>query len=156
MLNNTITTARSVMAQATLPIQLGPDYQCFTCGAPAQGLQVWSELPHGRGYSPLDSWGDHIAYLILPGCPSAHMPRVAKLGDCITPLTFEDQHMTQCRWAEAQQHNITAIRDALAALAAAVPEDERHNDPATRLVCDLIAGRIAPAAAIAQMRLWGG
>ena len=64
----------------TAPVQFGPDYRCFTCGAPATGGHFW--LPC---CSPLDNYADHIFYLRLP-CACNH--RVARLDDAITPLVL--------------------------------------------------------------------
>ena len=68
------------MHTCSIPIQLGPDYACFTCGAPASGGHYW--LPCN---SPLDAYSTNIFYLRLP-CACCH--RVARLGDAITPLEF--------------------------------------------------------------------
>ncbi len=158
-------TAASVLAErtfgspatipwiGTIPVQTGPVYHCFTCGAVAQGLRTWADLPKWDGYSPLDQWGEHIAYLVLPACPASHIHRVAKLGDCITPLAFV-QHTARGEWHKTIAANIQAIRDALAALAAAVPESERNaaRDPAASIVLRLLAGLMTPAAAMDQIR----
>jgi hypothetical protein len=145
-------TAAPALAQATIPIQTGPVYHCFTCGAPAQGLRTWAEMPKWDGYSPLDEWGHHIAYLILPACPTSHLHRVAKLGDCITPLAFV-QHAAHGERHRTISANIQAIRDALAALAAAIPESGRNTDTAANIVLSLMAGLMTPAAAIEQIQL---
>ena len=145
-------TAAPALAQATIPIQKGPAFHCFTCGAPAQGLRTWADLPKWDGYSPLDQWDEHIAYLILPSCPASHIHRVARLGDCITPLAFVHQ-VAGGDWHRTTSANIQAIRDALAALAAAIPESERHNDAAADIVLSLMAGLITPAAAMEKIQL---
>ena len=49
--------------------------------------------------------------------------------------------------------NIQAIRDALAALASAIPESERNHDAAANIVLSLMAGLITPAAAMEKIRL---
>jgi hypothetical protein len=136
-----------------IPIQTGPVYHCFTCGAVAQGLRTWADLPKWDGYSHPDAWGEHIAYLVLPACPASHIHRVAKLGECVTPLTFV-QHTARGEWHKTVAANIQAIRDALAALAAAVPESERSasHDPAASIVLSLLAGLMTPAAAMDQIR----
>ena len=145
-------TAAPTLAQATSPIQKGPVYHCFTCGAPALGLRTWAEMPKWDGYSPLDQWGEHIAYLTLPACPASHLHRVAKLENGITPLAFASHSGSD--WPRTVSANIQAVRDALAALAAAIPESERHtpHDAAAHIVFSLMAGVMTPGAAIEKIR----
>ncbi|MCC6189021.1 MAG: hypothetical protein IT318_08295 [Anaerolineales bacterium] len=66
----------------------------------------------------LDEWAAHIWYLRRKcGCRSRG--RVARLGDCITPLEFTyDRSLTYEQRVEA---NIAALRAALALLATAEP-----------------------------------
>jgi hypothetical protein len=92
------------MNTCTIPIQTGPDYRCFTCGAPAQGGHCW--LPSN---SPLDPYAVHIFYLRLP-CGCNH--RVARLGDAITPLEFV---RLPDFWAQIAA-NTAAIESALSVL----------------------------------------
>jgi hypothetical protein len=92
------------MNTCTIPIQTGPDYRCFTCGAQAKGGHFW--LPC---WSPLDAYGPHIFYLRLP-CRCNH--RVALLGDSITPLEFV---ILPDYWAQIAA-NTTAIEQALTLL----------------------------------------
>ncbi len=92
------------MNTGTIPMQTGPVYVCFQCGAPASGGHYW--LPCG---SPLDEYAEHIYYLRLP-CRCNH--RVARLGDAITPLAFV--HLPDF-WAQIAA-NSAAIEQALAML----------------------------------------
>ena len=62
------------------PVQVGPDYRCFTCGEPAMGGHFW--LPCR---SPLDAYAQHIFYLALP---CGHNPRTVRLGDVLTAVAF--------------------------------------------------------------------
>jgi hypothetical protein len=68
------------MNTCIIPVQTGPDFRCFSCGAPAHGGHFW--LPCG---SPLDLYAEYIYYL---RCPCGHHHRVARLGNLITPLEF--------------------------------------------------------------------
>ncbi len=96
------------MNTCTIPVQTGPNYRCFTCGAPANGGHYWVPC-----HSPLDLYSEHIFYLRLP-CRPNH--RVARLGDAITPLTFV---ILPDFW-EKIAANTAAIEQALSVLRQAV------------------------------------
>ena len=138
-------------SQVSIPLQRGPRYHCWVCGAPATGLATWAALPKASGYSPLDAWGEHISYLTLPNCPSDHPARVAQLGRWITPLVFMERAQGQSL-QQTWDTNVQAVRDALAGIAAAVPEGERAPDRTTQLVYQLLGGHITPDAAIRELR----
>ena len=104
-----------------------------------------------RNYSPLDDWAEHIAYLRLT-CGCKDVSRVAKFGDAITPLRFHENVREFGSWRELVYANVKAVREAVAFLAANVPEDARTSDPAARVVYGLLAGTLAPEQAIAQIR----
>jgi hypothetical protein len=89
------------MNTCSIPVQLGPDYSCFTCGAPATGGHYW--LPCN---SPLDAYSQHIYYLRAP-CACCH--RVARLGDASTALEFVRLPNFQAQIAA----NVDAIEKAL-------------------------------------------
>ena len=96
------------MNTCTTLVQTGPDYRCFTCGAPAHGGHFW--LPCN---SPLDIYADHIFYL-RTACACNH--RVVRLGDAITPLEFV---RLPDFWAQSAA-NMAAIEQALTVLRQAV------------------------------------
>lgn len=102
------------MNTCTIPVQTGPDYHCFQCGAPATGGHFW--LPCG---SPLDDWAEHIFYL-RTRCRCCH--RVARLGDAITPLAFVRLPDFLAQIAT----NVAAVEQALAVLRQAA---EAHVAP---------------------------
>jgi len=128
-------------------IQIGPEYRCFTCGAPAQRGDYWP--PHGD--SPLDALARHIYYLDLP-CD--HSGRCARLGDAITPLTFAASRpgMTGAEHEARILRNVQAVRDGLAYLAANVPPGQLVIDTPARVVYELLAGQLAPQTAIETLR----
>ncbi len=97
------------MNTCTSPIQLWPDYRCFTCGEPAVGGHYW--LPCR---SPLDAYAQHIFYLALP---CGHNPRVVRLGDAITPIAFvrlTDFQAQILANVNAIEQGLTVLREALA------------------------------------------
>ncbi len=145
------TTTRPRLDAATppTPIQTGPVYACFHCGQTAASLTPWPV--DYRNYSPLDDWAEHIAYLRLT-CGCQNVNRVARLGDVIIPLEFNNDEKQFPAWRALVDHNIAAVRSALAAIAAAVPPEKRLNDPPTRIVLELLAGLLPPDKAIAQLR----
>ena len=83
------------------PVQVGPDYHCFTCGEPAMGGHYW--LPCN---SPLDAYAQHIFYLALP---CGHNPRTVRLGDALTPVAFVRLPSFQAQIVA----NLTAIEERL-------------------------------------------
>lgn len=130
-----------------IPVQAGPLYKCFVCGGPAligrsfaDGARVF--LSAGHGSSPLDEWGEHIWYL-QKYC-KCQPERVVRLGDCIAPLETGPDGLAPAA--------IPQIRELLAHIAGAVPEELRRNDPAASLVYRLLDGRIAPENAILELR----
>ncbi len=140
------TTTRPRLDVAALLVQTGPVYHCFRCGQPALGLIPWTPCR-----SPLDDWAEHIAYLRLT-CSCQKASRVARLGDVITPLEFNNDTKQFPAWRALVDHNIAAVRSALTAIAAAVPPNQRVNDPPMRIVMELLAGLLPPDKAVAQIR----
>ena len=125
------------------PTQVGPPWRCFECGAPASRLACYTEYtPAAAVPKPLDAWGAHIWYLL--GLTCNHSPRVARLGNAITPLvTYTDDD-------NSERHAIARVREALAAIAAAHgPNSQR--DPAAAIVWQLVAGAITPTDAIREI-----
>ena len=145
MLTQTTTPAIAISA---VPVQRGPVYHCFECGQPADGqLVLW--LTNPASPSPLDDWAAHIAYMRLP---CKHSGRAAKLGDCLTPLSFIDPLTHPGGWRAGVMANVAAVQAALRHIAATIPADERAADPASRIVYTLLAGTLTPEEAIRQIR----
>lgn len=128
------------MTIPSLPVQTGPDYHCFKCGAKGATLVAYF-WPCG---SPLDAWSLYIWYLKLP-CGCRHASRVVRLGDCIAPLAISDP-------SGLSPADIPAIQATLKAIACAIPPEQRQRDPATRIVYALLAGSVTPYAAIAELQ----
>lgn len=124
----------------TIPVQTGPVYHCFTCGAEPVTFLAYFR-PCG---SALDAWSLYIWYLKLP-CGCKNTSRVVRLGDCIAPLsTSGSDGLTPA--------DVPTIRAALQAIAQTVPLEHRRLDPVTRIVYGLLAGSITPYDAIVEMR----
>jgi hypothetical protein len=97
-------------------VQTGPVYACPVCGQPALGLVPWPVNPANP--CKLDEWAAHIWYLRrMCGCRTGG--RVARLGDCITPLEFTYDH--SLTYEQRVEANIIALRAALAHIAEAAP-----------------------------------
>jgi hypothetical protein len=128
---------------AAIPLQTGPVYHCFTCGAKARGLVHWKPCN-----SALDAWAKHIAYLNIPCACSG---RVARLGDVITPLRFfSDADIPDFRARVAA--NVEAVAAAVQHLVIAAPPADRTMDPVERIVREVLAGLIPPDEAIQRIR----
>jgi hypothetical protein len=128
-------------------IQVGPVYHCFVCGAQAAGLVPWPTNPFNP--CPLDEWATHIWYMVRP-CGCRAWGRVARLGDCITPLEFPNDRSKP--YPQMVEENVQAVRAAVKFIAQRVPEGERCIDPPTRIVLQLLAGLISPAHAVEEIR----
>ena len=136
-------------AHLVVPLQAGPAYTCFRCGLPAHGITPWPVS--FTSPSLLDAWAGHIGYLKLTcACPAAG--RVARLGDWITPLALHTDLEAFPSWEAFADANLQAVRRAVAALAAAVPADDLALDAPARIVHQVLAGRLAPAAAVAELQ----
>ncbi len=131
-------------------IQTGPVYHCPKCNAVARRLIPYREIISAGGH--LDAWGDHIAYLDLPdACKQAlHPARVAVFGTAVLPLIFP---------CDRTRHHTTTTEECIALLQQAIAQIIRKvgphkpvHDPAVSIVHRLIAGLIAPQAAITEIR----
>lgn len=117
------------------PVQIGEPFRCWECGSPNQG-GMYLIIDH----SPLEAYTDHIYYMRL-AC--GHNPRCVRLGDAIAPLRPLDQTI---------EENLNCVREGLANLAKAVPSDQQNQEPVSKIVYLLVAGRISPQMAINQLR----
>jgi hypothetical protein len=117
------------------PVQVGEPFRCWECGSPDQG-GMFLIIDH----SPLEAYTDHIYYMRL-AC--GHNPRCVRLGDAIAPLRPLDQTI---------EENMNCVREGLAKLAKAVPSDQQNQEPVSKIVYLLVAGRISPQTAINQLR----
>ena len=117
------------------PVQIGEPFRCWECGSPDQG-GMFLIIDH----SPLEVYADHVYYMRL-AC--GHNPRCVHLGDAIAPLPPLDRSIDE---------NLACVREGLAHLAKAVPPDKQNQEPVSKIVYLLVAGRIAPQTAINQLR----
>ena len=117
------------------PVQIGEPFRCWECGSPDQG-GMFLIIDH----SPLEAYADHVYYMRL-AC--GHNPRCVRLGDAIAPLRPLDKTIDE---------NLTCVHEGLAHLAKAVPPDQQNQEPVSKIVYLLVAGRISPQTAINQLR----
>jgi len=117
------------------PVQIGEPFRCWECGSPDQG-GMFLIIDH----SPLEAYADHVYYMRL-AC--GHNPRCVRLGDAIAPLRPLDRSIDE---------NLASVREGLANLAKAVPPDQQNQEPISKIVYLLVAGRISPQTAINQLR----
>lgn len=117
------------------PVQIGEPYRCWECGSPDQG-GMFLIIDH----SPLEVYTNHIYYMRL-AC--RHNNRCVRLGDAITPLRPLDRSIDE---------NLACVREGLARLAKAVPSNQQNQEPVSKIVYLLVAGRISPQTAINQLR----
>lgn|GEM_PF-1151905 len=117
------------------PVQIGEPFRCWECGSQDQG-GMFLIIDH----SPLEAYADHVYYMRL-AC--GHNPRCVRLGDAVAPLRPLDRTIDE---------NLACVREGLAGLAKAVPPDKQIQEPVSKIVYLLVAGRIAPQTAINQLR----
>jgi hypothetical protein len=128
------------MDNIAIPVQTGPLYHCFNCGAEGATFAACF-TPCG---SALDPWSPYLWYLKLPcGCKNAS--RVVRLGDCIAPLAAGNP-------GGLTSADIPAIQAAVQAIVRVVPPDRQQFDPVTRTIYNLMAGTITPHEAIADLQ----
>ena len=128
------------MAQQSIPVQIGEPFRCWECGALDQGGYVLRKFTSAILDHPLEAFADHIYYMRLT---CGHNNRCIRLGDAIAPLQPLDRSI---------EENLTHVREGLARLAKAVPSDKQTQDPVSKIVYLLVAGRISPQSAINQLR----
>jgi hypothetical protein len=117
------------------PVQIGEPFRCWECGSPDQG-GMFLIIDH----SPLEAYADHVYYMRL-AC--GHNPRCVRLGDAIAPLHPLDRSI---------EENLASVREGLVNLAKAVPPNQQNQEPVSKIVHQLVAGRITPQTAINQLR----
>jgi hypothetical protein len=116
------------------PVQIGEPFHCWECGSPDQG-GMFLIIDH----SPLEAYADHIYYMRLV---CGHNNRCVRLGDAIAPLQPLNRSI---------EGNLHSVRAGLANLAQAVPPDRQNQEPVSKIVYLLVAGRISPQTAINQL-----
>jgi len=117
------------------PVQIGEPFRCWECGSLDQG-GMFLIIDH----SPVQAYADHVYYMRL-AC--GHNPRCVRLGDAIAPLQPLDRTIDE---------NLACVREGLASLAQAVPPDRQNQEPISKIVYLLVAGRISPQTAINKLR----
>lgn len=160
----TPTTTRPPALLAPPPVQTGPAFHCWQCSAPDAGGHYSLALTDPHMPQPLRDYMASVYYMRL-AC--GHNPRTVRLENAIAPLVFvtaygpADNHTEPLESLDGEDcadlydrqvdENAARIRAGLALIIAATSPNERHADPAARIVYGLLAGTIAPAAAIRQI-----
>ncbi len=116
-------------------VQIGEPFHCWECGASDQG-GTYLIIDH----SPLEAFADHIYYMRLT---CGHNPRCVRLGDAVAPLRPLDRSIPE---------NLAVVRESLDNLARSVPPDQRDQEPVSKTIYLLVAGRISPHTAINRLR----
>jgi hypothetical protein len=123
------------MESAHMPVQIGEPFHCWECGSLDQG---------GRfliiDHSPLEAYVNYIYYMHL-AC--GHNPRCVRLGDAITPLPPLNRSIDE---------NLAMVCEGLAYLVKTVPLDQQNQEPVSKVIYLLVAGRISPQTAINELR----
>ena len=128
---------RNLIKIETAPkaVQIGEPFHCWECGSLDQG---------GRfliiDHSPLEAYAGYIYYMRLV---CGHNPRCVRLNDAITPLPPLNRSI---------EENLAMVCEGLAYLIKTVPIDQQNQEPVTKIVYLLIAGRISPQQAINQLQ----
>lgn len=123
------------MGSESMPVQIGEPFRCWECGSPDQGGMFLI-----TDHSPLEAYADHVYYMRL-AC--GHNPRCIRLGNAIAPLQPLDRSIDE---------NMACIRAGLAHLAKMVPPNQKNQEPVSKIIYLLVAGRISPQTAINQLR----
>jgi hypothetical protein len=115
-------------------VQIGEPFHCWECGSLDQGGRFLT-IDH----SPLEAYADYIYYMRL-AC--GHNPRCVRLGDAIIPLPPLNRSI---------EENLAMVCEGLAYLVKTVPFDQQNQEPVSKIVYLLVAGRISPQIAINQL-----
>ena len=121
--------------QVDLPaVQIGEPFHCWQCGSPDQG-GIFLKINH----SPLEIYSNAIYYMRLV---CGHNPRCVRLGDAIAPLRPLDRSMDE---------NLASVQVGLAGLARVIIPIQPNQEPVSKIVYLLVAGRISPQTAINRL-----
>lgn len=144
-------------------IQYLPEHKCPQCGAPPMTNKDGSWFtPFQDWYrTPLSNWVGNLGYVGFQ-CFCVHHPefrhgslRVARLGDAIIPVQFDDGRLARQVGMEPAWINADRVRQAVAFLAQQA--DARRtsgSDYIAHLLYALSAGMLGPDVAANQLRQW--
>jgi hypothetical protein len=143
-------------------IQYIPFHRCPKCAAAPRTTESGAWLrPYQDWFGTiLSGWQDHLGYVYFQ-CNCRHHSqfstalRVARLGDAILPMHFDDGRLSRQFQVELASLNADRVRQAVAFLA-------KHADPAftsgtdwlAHLLYSLAGGGISPAAARREIQGW--
>jgi len=138
-MDNQIIQANALFGQ----IQTGEPYHCPNCGAAIRNVLRYTTYSSPREpRKPLDDFGEHLNYLSCDNCHQC--TRVARMGSAILPFEWPARVTSE---GEAR-----TIQAALTEIIRQVGPQGGSQDPAASIVYRLLAGTLAPEAAISQIR----
>jgi len=137
-MDNQIIQANALFGQ----IQTGEPYRCPNCGAAIRKILHYNDYGGHACWKPLDAYGNHLHYLSCYNCNK--VTRVAQIGSTVLPF---DWPMNVTGEGEAR-----TIQAALTEIIRQVGPQGGSQDPAASIVYRLLAGTLAPEAAISQIR----
>jgi hypothetical protein len=143
-------------------IQYLPYHRCPQCGAPPRTTETgaWMRPYQDWFGTALSGWLDHLGYVYFQ-CDCRHHPqfqgslRVARLGDAILSLNFDDGTVTRQAGLEPAMINADRVRQAVNFLAQnADPAFTAGSDWLAHELYALAAGGISPEAAWLEVQEW--
>lgn len=144
-------------------IQYLPHHRCPKCGALPMTTKdgQWFKPFQDWFHTALSNWLDHLGYVSFQ-CDCVHHPefrygslRVARLGDAILPIEFDDGTLVRQAGLEPAWINANRVSQAVAFLAQhADPERTSGSDFLAYTLYAVSAGMIGPDLAARQVREW--
>ena len=143
-------------------IQYIPCHRCPQCGARPRTTETGSWIgPYQDWFdTALSRWLDHLGYVYFQ-CNCTHHPqfhsalRVARLGNAIVPIHFDDGSLARQVGWEIATLNAERVRQSVTFLAQyADPAFTAGNDWLLQELCSLAAGGISPEAARRELKQW--
>ncbi len=143
-------------------IQYLPYHRCPKCGASARTTETgaWIRPYQDWFKTALSNWLDHLGYVYFQCDCQYHTQfkgalRIARLGDAILPLQFDDGTLARFFTDEPSVINADRVRQAVNFLAKnANPVFTVGNDWLAHELYALAAGGISPGVARREMQVW--
>jgi hypothetical protein len=143
-------------------IQYIPYHRCPQCGALPRTIETgaWIRPYQDWFHTALSGWVDHLGYVYFQ-CNCRHHPqfqgalRVARLGDAILPVHFDDGSLARQVGWEVATLNAERVRQAVTFLAQyADPTFTLGSDWLLQILYSLTSGGINPEEAKIEILRW--